>query len=319
MSNKKAQIQIENLNKVPLPLKKFESNVYSQFGQDGVLKNILSKLGPLEEITCLEVGGWDGVYLSNICNLARNFNSNCIFVESNKKKYKEILDNHKFKISQKKVFAFNSLLDSKKDTVSTFLNKAGFNHLDFLSIDVDGMDYFILRDLDISPKVILIEFNITFHPDVNFIQPEDPNVNIGSSSTAIAKLAEKKGYSIVHYFKCDLLLVKDELIDSLNLEKIPYQNIKSKNFSYIGFGYNAEMFSIGHGPYSGPVCPWEGSIKISPKRFQVLPNFLRYFNDSSSPILFLILKIVIRSIYLSGLRKTFYLVSNKIKRLIMKK
>ena len=59
------------------------------------------------------------------------------------------------------------------------------------------MDYFILRDLDISPKVILIEFNQTFHNDIEFIQAEDPSLNFGASSTAIAKLAIKKGYSII--------------------------------------------------------------------------------------------------------------------------
>ena len=316
MSKKNSEIQIEHLSKTNLPFKKFEKNIYSQSGQDGVLENLLSRIGPLENITCLEVGGWDGLFLSNICNLVREFNSNCIFIESNKKKYNQLLENHKLKIFQKKVFAFNSLLDSKKNTVGYFLKKAGFDQLDFLSIDVDGMDYFIFRDLDILPKVILIEFNPTFHPDVSFIQPEDPKVNIGSSSTAIAKLASKKGYSIVHYFKCDLLLVKDELIELLNLEKVPYQNITSNFYSYIGFGYNAEMFAIGSGSNNGPICPWESKIKISPKRFQVLPNFLQFFGDSSGSISFIKLRYILRNIYLGGIRKNILLIFKKIRNFI---
>lgn len=315
MVNKKFEIQIENVNKKDLTLQKFEKSVYSQFGQDGVLEHLLSKIKPLENITCLEVGGWDGVFLSNICNLARNYNSNCIFIESNKKKYKQLLENHKLKISQKKVFPYNSILDSKKNNVSHFVKKAGFNQLDVLSIDVDGMDYFILRDLDISPKIILIEFNPSFHPDVSFIQPEDPKVNIGSSSTAIAKLALKKGYSIVHYFESDLLLVRDELIEFLNLEKISYKNITSNYFSYIGFGYNAQMFSIGHGPNYGPVFPWEPNLRISPTRFQAIPYFLQFFGDSSSSILFMRFKKVMRNLLLAGLRKNINLILKKIKKI----
>ena len=315
MSKNKYEIQIENASKTYLALKKFEKNIYSQFGQDGVLENILSRIGPLENINCLEVGGWDGVLLSNTCNLVRKFNSNCIFIESNKKKYNQLLENHKLKIAQKKVFPFNSILDSKKNSVSYFLKKAGFDQLDFLSIDVDGMDYFIFRDLDISPKVILIEFNPTFHPDVSFIQPEDPKVNIGCSSTAIAKLALKKGYSIVHYFESDLLLVKNELIGLLNLQRIPYQNITSNFFSYIGFGYNAEIFSIGYGSNFGPICPWEPNIKISPRRFQVLPKFLHFFSDYSGSFLFLRFKYFLRYLYLKGISKSINLISRKIKKI----
>ena len=74
MSKNKYEIQIENASKTYLALKKFEKNIYSQFGQDGVLENILSRIGPLENINCLEVGGWDGVLLSNTCNLVRKFN-----------------------------------------------------------------------------------------------------------------------------------------------------------------------------------------------------------------------------------------------------
>ena len=35
------------------------------------LENVLSRIKPLNKIKALEVGGWDGVYLSNICNLAK--------------------------------------------------------------------------------------------------------------------------------------------------------------------------------------------------------------------------------------------------------
>ncbi len=304
MKRCKNYIHIENSKISSLNLKKYEKNVFSQFGQDGVLENVLSRIKKLNDIKALEVGGWDGVYLSNICNLAKNFNSHCIFIESNKEKFDQILVNHEVGISNKRVFAFNSLLTSYGPTSAReFLKKVGFEELDFISIDVDGMDYFIFRDLEISPKVVLIEYNQTFHPNVEFIQSEDPSVNIGSSSTAIAKLANKKGYSIVHYFQTDLLLVRNDLIESMHLDAIPYQEINSDWHSYIGFGFNGEMFSLGNGKLNGPKCPWEYGIKISPSKFQPLPFFLRFFYDSSKPSFLLILKFLMRGIYLNKFRK----------------
>ena len=315
----KNYIHLETPKRNQLSLKKYERKIFSQYGQDGVLENLLSRIKPLNEIKALEVGGWDGVYLSNICNLAKNFDAYCIFIESNKEKFDQILINHKAGINKKKVFAFNSFLTATGSTSAAgFLKKAGFNDLDFISIDVDGMDYFIFRDLGISPKVVLIEYNQTFHPNVEFIQSEDPSVNIGASSTAIGKLAIKKGYSIVHYFTTDLLLVRNDLIESMNLDVINYQEITSDSHSYIGFGYNGEMFSVGNGKFNGPSCPWEYGIKISPTRFQPLPSFLRFFYDSSKPSPFLIFKFLMRGIYLNKFRKLPIYISNFLNKKIKK-
>ncbi len=297
-------LKINNESRVNLELKKYEKNIYSQFGQDGVLEEVLSKICPLENINAFEVGGWDGVKLSNICNLAVNHNSNCIFVEANKKKYLQILENHKSRINKNKVFAFNEYLTAKGgSSAGNLIKKAGIKELDFISIDVDGMDYFIFRDLDISPKVILIEFNQTFHSDIEFIQEEDPSLNFGASSTAIAKLAIKKGYSIIHYFECDLLLVRNDLLEKMHFKTIPYQEITSKHYSYIGFGYDAKMFSFGFGEKKGPYCPWEKNLKISTTKFQALPSFLQIKYDSPKPVQFILLRFFIRLIYIGAIRK----------------
>ena len=90
----KNYIHLETPKRNQLSLKKYERKIFSQYGQDGVLENLLSRIKPLNEIKALEVGGWDGVYLSNICNLAKNFDAYCIFIESNKEKFDQILINH---------------------------------------------------------------------------------------------------------------------------------------------------------------------------------------------------------------------------------
>tara|TARA_A100001011_G_scaffold130388_1_gene137383 strand:- start:13718 stop:14674 length:957 start_codon:yes stop_codon:yes gene_type:complete len=255
----------------------YEENVFSQHGQDGVLKKLFSKINCLENITTFEVGGWDGVTLSNTCNLLKNHDAFSIFVEANKKKFEVLLKNHSKEIASGKVLALNEFLTPQGlSSPSKILKRAGISDLDFISIDVDGMDYFILRDLDISPKVILIEYNYTFHPNVEFVQPQDYKVNWGSSSSAVLKLAEKKGYGLVHFFETDLLLVRKDIIKNYNLKTIESYEVFSKANGFFGFGYDGTLLMFGDSKNKGPNCPWV-SAQFSPTNFQFLPSFLRFF------------------------------------------
>ena len=75
-------------------------------------------------------------------------------------------------------------------------------HVDFLSIDVDGMDYWLLKailDAGHTPKVVCVEFNQSKIAEDD-IQPYDPNfvwpggTTFGCSWRALNALAERHGY-----------------------------------------------------------------------------------------------------------------------------
>ena len=55
-----------------LNLHDFKKNIYSQFGEDGILSELISRL-PQEALnhTAVEFGAWDGIHLSNIANLVK--------------------------------------------------------------------------------------------------------------------------------------------------------------------------------------------------------------------------------------------------------
>jgi len=72
-------VNSRHYSKKALKFKNFEKNIYSQCGQDGVLEEILSLITNIDKLVTFEVGGWDGVTLSNTCNLLRNFKSTSIF------------------------------------------------------------------------------------------------------------------------------------------------------------------------------------------------------------------------------------------------
>src|SRR6201999_4407385 len=75
--------------------------------------------------------------------------------------------------------------------------------LDFLSIDIDGMDIYLWEALSFSPKVICIEYNAKFPPPLVKKPVLDPeNVwrggdYMGSSLDALNEIASEKGYRLV--------------------------------------------------------------------------------------------------------------------------
>ena len=72
-------------------LQKYKKNNYSQFGEDGILDEILERLGKKISLNrwCVEFGAWDGISCSNTCNLIRHKNYKGILIESDRKKYQE--------------------------------------------------------------------------------------------------------------------------------------------------------------------------------------------------------------------------------------
>jgi hypothetical protein len=75
--------------------------------------------------------------------------------------------------------------------------------LDFLSIDIDGMDIYLWEALAVAPKVICIEYNAKFPPPLS----KKPVLNpfhhwaggdyMGSSLCALSEVAAAKGYTLV--------------------------------------------------------------------------------------------------------------------------
>jgi hypothetical protein len=88
----------------------------------------------------------------------------------------------------------NTLLDDHDST----------GEVDFLSIDVDSVDYWLLDALDVaSPRVLTMEYNALFGPTRAVTVPNRPipggapKAYHGASLAALEKLARRKGYRLV--------------------------------------------------------------------------------------------------------------------------
>jgi hypothetical protein len=94
-----------------------------------------------------------------------------------------------------------------RENINDLILEAGLGgEVDFLSIDLDGNDYWVWEALTAcSPRVVVIEYNSAFGPDRAVTIPYDPKfdrhkyrfVYYGASLAALAKLGAVKGYRLV--------------------------------------------------------------------------------------------------------------------------
>jgi len=253
----------------------YKRDIYSQNGEDGIIGEILRRLSLRIDLDrwCVEFGAWDGVYLSNTCRLIREDNYNAVLIEGSKKRAGVLQDNFPQGSVTKlcKLITFDGA-DSLENTLKT---TAIPTHFDFLSIDVDGVDYHIFESLqEFQPKVICIEFNPTIPNAVDFVQQRDMGIKQGSSAKAIVRLAEAKGYSLVAVTQCNLLFVRTDLAalvcdTSRRLEDL-YPPGNEPTFLFVG--YDGSLLSN----RDSINLIWHG-ISVPLNRRQFLPKYLRRF------------------------------------------
>jgi hypothetical protein len=187
----------------------YKKNITSQFGEDGIIEEALRRLGNLSDKQCCEFGAWDGKYLSNTYNLITNQNYEAILIEGDTKKFNELNIN----FTNKKIIKLNKFVNfTGEDSLDNILGNTHFNlDFDFLSIDIDGLDYYIFESLcKFTPKLICIEFNPTIAKKVNFVQEKNTKISQGSSAKSIIDLGLKKNYFPIASTTCNLFFIHNK-------------------------------------------------------------------------------------------------------------
>jgi hypothetical protein len=256
-------------------LSSFGKNVYSQFGEDGIISQILSRISKGSNLDkwCVAFGAWDGVFLSNTCRLIREEGYSAVLIEGDKNKVNQLNVN----FPQKNVYKICKFVNFEgESTLENILSDTSIPQgFDFLSIDIDGVDYYIFEGLNkFTPKVICIEFNGTIPNAVDFVQPKNFSVKQGSSAKAICRLAAEKGYTLVSTTISNLLFVRSDLVNLVvssnpNLEKL---NILGNDPQYLFVGFDGTLLSN----KSDVPLPWH-RISAPISKIQFLPSFLRIF------------------------------------------
>jgi hypothetical protein len=190
--------------KAPLPeLTETEFSGFSQNGEDGVLLFLFNVIGTTNrkaiEICagdCIECNstnlivnhGWDGLLCDgSAANIARG-----------KKYYAGRLDALQF-VPPRMVQSWIT-----RSTVNDLIKSNGFaGEVDLMSIDIDGMDYYIWKAIDVvRPRVVVAEYSaaagerswtIPYQDDYCW----DLKEAAGASLPALEKLGREKGYRLI--------------------------------------------------------------------------------------------------------------------------
>ena len=102
---------------------------------------------------------------------------------------------------------------------------------DFLCIDIDGADYWVLQCMLSSavfrPRVICIEFNPTMPDDLIYIPARNDTVRHGASLSALVELADKHGYTLVETTLFNAFFVQTELYQKHLQDEVPDTSIEA--------------------------------------------------------------------------------------------
>jgi hypothetical protein len=203
----------------------FKKNIFSQNGEDGIIEEIFKRIGFSSKLCC-EFGAWDGIHLSNTRNLVLNHDFKAFMIEGNKQRYKELLNTYR---GNSNVVSINGFVDNADNSLDKILRGKGISDeviddMDFLSIDIDGLDYEIFEGLDIRPRVICVEVNGGHDPrNVERIPEAISKDNIGQSLGLFTQLAQHKGYDLT-CFNGNAFYVLKECLEKNGLQAIsPYE------------------------------------------------------------------------------------------------
>jgi hypothetical protein len=187
---------------------------YSQAGEEGVIDEILQRIGSRTLLAryFVEFGAWDGKHLSNTFFLAERGWSGCM-IEGDPERFGALT---KTLARYPAVRAVNRWVGMKgADSLDAILRDVKAPQtFDVLSIDIDGNDYWVWQSLEnFRPKVVVIEINFRDKPGaVRINEPASPFKQgvSGSSITSIRKLGESKGYKLVANVACNAIFVDEQ-------------------------------------------------------------------------------------------------------------
>jgi hypothetical protein len=256
-------------------LSHFAGNAFSQAGEDGIIAKIF-EIMPRRHNFCVEFGAWDGTYLSNTANLVRNNGWKGVFIEGNAAKYQDLTTAyHEYADTAILINSFVAL--SGENSLDSILQRCNApSDFDFLSIDIDGLDYHVWQSLvSFRPMLVCIEFNPVIPNDVIFVQDPDFSINQGSSLLAIVDLAKSKGYELVATTRINAFFVPRE---HFHLFQIANNTVEAMFLPQmdgrIFHGYDSTVYTVGM-----PNLFWREGL-IAPDALQVLPPHLRVFGDA---------------------------------------
>jgi hypothetical protein len=181
--------------------------MHCQANEYEIIARYLEHIGRLDKPTFIDIGAGDGYRLSNTRDLIERHGATGLLIDA---------DN-----------------GGNPEVVQAFVTKENIVELcssvpnpNFLSIDIDGNDFWILQELLVSrdwpyhgPSLIMAEVNTRFHSaDESFTVPYDPSRtwnnddHFGMSFGAFRRLMKTHGYTVVHMEGINATALRNDLV-----------------------------------------------------------------------------------------------------------
>src|SRR3990167_2081136 len=172
--------------------------IYSQLDEQEKLIQIFNQIDTTNRV-CVDIGALDGYTYSNVRYFLNEGWKGYLFDKKGNKKdiYEEYIT---------------------AENVNYVFNRYGIpDEFDLLSIDIDGIDYYIWNILEYKPRVVCIEYNGQIPQNESKVIQYNPNFEhkgdtyYGSSYLATFRLGIKKGYNLVYLNALNMIFVRNDI------------------------------------------------------------------------------------------------------------
>ncbi|MES2005959.1 MAG: hypothetical protein V4450_15680 [Bacteroidota bacterium] len=184
----------------PDKLTKFEYQAFSQFGEDGITREIFRRIGTTNQYF-VEFGVEDGSETNTTYLLYKGWKG--LWIDGGAENIAAINQSCANAVRTGQLTAIESFITAE-NIESIFAKGNVPQEFDLLSIDIDRNDYYIWKAIThYKPRVVIIEYNSIFRPGDHFVVDYDANAmwdkssNFGASLETMTQLGMEKGYRLV--------------------------------------------------------------------------------------------------------------------------
>lgn len=184
----------------PLRLLAKGHKVFSQGDEDGIIAEIFRRIGTSSKRFC-EIGVGDGRENNTLALLYQGWSG--VWVDASARRCAAIRKDFSWATDTGQL----QLLEQRVSvaTAERFSDDVKhFEDLDLFSIDIDGIDWHVMRaSPDLRARVVIVEYNARFAPPIDFVVKHDDDFAwarddyFSASLTAWERLMFDKGYALV--------------------------------------------------------------------------------------------------------------------------
>ncbi len=215
----------------------FKANIHSQNGEDGVIAELVQRIGLVvnQDFWCVEFGAWDGVHLSNTFALVKSKSATAVMIEGDEQKFVSLKETAEKYPSIIPLEGFVTGNQFPEESPTTGLFSGAFSRekmatldqilsttpcpkdYELLSIDIDSFDLEVwAAHQDFKPKIVVIEINSSLEPGI--LQWHGRG-RVGNSFSSTLAIARAKGYSLVCHTG-NMIFVRNDLAQLVALDEL---------------------------------------------------------------------------------------------------